>query len=35
MLGEPITTIQIAGAILVLAGVLLVGLKVETVTART
>lgn len=34
MLNEPVTTIQIAGALLVLAGVLLVGLKVETTAAR-
>ena len=35
ILNEPITMIQIAGAVLVLAGVLLVSLKVETITAKS
>ena len=35
ILNEPVTTIQIAGAVLVLAGVLLVGLKVETIPAKS
>ena len=34
ILNEPITVVQITGAVLVLAGVLLVGLKVETVPVR-
>jgi drug/metabolite transporter (DMT)-like permease len=34
ILGEPITAIQLAGAALVLAGVLLVSLKVETIAAK-
>ncbi len=34
ILNEPITTVQIAGALLVLAGVLLVSLKVETTAAK-
>jgi drug/metabolite transporter (DMT)-like permease len=34
ILGEPITAIQLGGAALVLAGVLLVSLKVETIVAK-
>ena len=34
ILNEPITPVQIAGALLVLAGVLLVSLKIETVAAK-
>ena len=34
ILGEPITMVQIAGAVLVLAGVLLVSLKVEAPASR-
>jgi drug/metabolite transporter (DMT)-like permease len=35
ILNEPVTTIQIAGAVLVLAGVLLVGLKAEAIPAKS
>lgn len=34
ILNEPVTLVQIAGAVLVLAGVLLVSLKVETIAAK-
>ena len=35
ILGEAVTAIQLTGALLVLAGVLLVGLRVESLSAKS